>query len=107
MAIASLLFSSSSRTVNFTLHPAMLHCRLAPSAVAELAKGAEIVVDVEQLVHGAKIEAVGTVGPDAPRQQQLLCLLCCCEGTLLRKLWLSLTKSVSDFLTGISAHTWL
>ena len=58
MAIASLLFSSSSRTVNFTLHPAMLHCRLAPSAVAKLAEGAEVVVHVYQLVHGAKIEKV-------------------------------------------------
>ena len=75
LAVVSFLFV----TFNFTLHPAMLHCRLlAPSAVAELAKGAEVVVDVGQLVHGAKIEVVGTVGPDAPRQQQQLSASSCC-----------------------------
>ena len=43
----------------------MLDCRLAPSAIAELAaKGAQVVVDVDQLVHSAKIEAVGAVGPN-------------------------------------------
>ena len=52
--------------VNFTLHPTVLDCRLAPSAIAELAEGAQVVVDVDQLVHGAKIEAVGAVGPNVP-----------------------------------------
>ena len=34
-------------------------------------------------------------------------LLCCCEERPLRKLLLSLTKSVSDVLTEISTNTWL
>ena len=42
----------------------MLDCRLALSAIAKLAKGAQGVVGVDQLVHSAKIEAVGAVGPN-------------------------------------------
>ena len=83
----------------------MLHCRLAPSAVAKLAEGAEVVVHVYQLVHGAKIEKVLKLrsGVELERANEEGT-----EGNRLEALYHK-KKNESDFLTeeGKSTHTWL
>ena len=85
----------------------MLHCRLAPSAVAKLAEGAEVVVHVYQLVHGAKIEKVlklrSGVELEVPTKSEGT------EGNRLLEALYHKKKNESDFLTeeGKSTHTWL